>query len=600
MPDLDEYLRNELRRTVRPVDLNDVSSKIDDRRTRRSRLRKVQAVALTVVVLAGTVGGVAMLSSVFREPAPGVGSVPDVSNGLIVYSEIRNAGQHLWVVNPDGTGARQLTTDEGVSDSSPSVSPDGRVVAFVRTGEGGSSICMIGIDGKGMVELSPLQKVSVKVAPSWSPDGTEIAYAQEGGGIYIGRVDGSDTRQIVDLSFVASDLTWSPDGTRIAFSAPGDATHQGQVDIWITDVQGFGQVNLTATSDASETSPSWSPDGNSVLFARTTSSGNATLMTIAPDPDASPVEVTDGTSLDQNPSWSPDGSRIVFDRTRAGGTDVYSSRPDGSDLTLVASNAVDPSWQPLRASAGSASPSPSTGPADVLGLDIGLDFRLCRGNRLDGIDMLGDGTAGSAWTGVRIKPDGSCPSEFDGFNVVAVDHTGDGLADSWWGPMQYCIGCRPFDATDLNADGAEELVVLAQWGTTPQYLLFTLTPTPESFPTGDEPGVQPILMAYPGHPQGGFPPGVMVALWAGGDEGFSASVRCEGFPETPILVATWSDHPIDGPGSETKEVHETRLRLETDGLMHVVGSSDSTQPTTDPGPERWTGGACGVHFWPAF
>jgi hypothetical protein len=91
-----------------------------------------------------------------------------------------------------------------------------------------------------------------------------------------------------------------------------------------------------------------------------------------------------------------------------------------------------------------------------------------------------------------------------------------------------------------------------------------------------------------------------VSLWAGGDEGFSGSVRCEGYPETPILIATWSDHPIDGPGSETTEVHETRLRLEADGLMHVVGSSDSTQPTNDPVPQTWTGQACGVQFWPTF
>jgi hypothetical protein len=238
-------------------------------------------------------------------------------------------------------------------------------------------------------------------------------------------------------------------------------------------------------------------------------------------------------------------------------------------------------------------PSPSAGPASNVGLDIGLDFRLCRADRLGGVDMLGDGTAGAAWTGVRVKPDGSCPSEFDGFNVVAVDHTGDGRADSWWGPMQYCVGCEPFDATDLNADGAQELVVLAQWGTTPQYLLFSLMTG-----SGDEPAVQPILVAVPGQPKAGFRPGEPVALWAGGDEGFSGSVRCESYPDAPILVVTWSDHPIEGPGSETSEVHETRLRLEGDGLMHVVSGSDSTQPTTDPGLERWTGPACGVRFWP--
>jgi hypothetical protein len=254
---------------------------------------------------------------------------------------------------------------------------------------------------------------------------------------------------------------------------------------------------------------------------------------------------------------------------------------------------VGSSPRPPTRSEPAATSTPSASPVEESGLDVGLAFRLCHANWLGGLDMLGDGTAGAAWTGVRVRPDGSCPSEFDGFNVVAVDHTGDGLADSWWGPMQYCVGCEPFDATDLNADGAEELVVLAQWGTTPQYLLFRMQTAP-----GAEPGIEPILVADPGRPQAGFRPGEPVALWAGGDEGFSGSVRCESYPDAPILVATWSDHPIEGPGSETREVHETRLRLEADGRMHVVSGSDSTQPTTDPGPVAWTGPACGVRFWP--
>lgn len=123
MPDLDEYLRNELRRTVRPVNVNDVSSRIDGRLTRRARARKVQSVALAVVVIAGTLGGVAVLSSVFTKPGPGVAPASDLRNGVIVYSEARNAGQHLWVVNADGSGARKLTTDRSASDTDPSVSP---------------------------------------------------------------------------------------------------------------------------------------------------------------------------------------------------------------------------------------------------------------------------------------------------------------------------------------------------------------------------------------------------------------------------------------------------------------------------------------------
>ena len=376
MPDLDEFLRNELRRTVKPVDVNDVSSRIDLRRTRRARTRRIQSVALAVVVIAGSLAGVAVLRSVFRETGPGIGPASDVRNGVIVYSEVRNAGQHLWVVNPNASGARQLTTDASASDTDPSISPDGRTVAFVRTGADGSSICLIEIDGTGLREFSPLDVSAV--APSWSPDGTKIAFAGSDGGIYVAEVGGNPgPRLIVDRSFLATDLSWSPDGSRIAFSASGSATAaQLGSDIWITDVEGVTQVNITYTSDTDESSPSWSPDGTQILFSRATSTG-ASLMTIEPDPDASPVALTDGTNIDLNPEWSPDGSRVVFDRTWAGGTDVYTMRADGSDLTLAARNATDPAWQPVPVDP-SSSPSPEQSPSttpDQAGPNLG--FPVC-------------------------------------------------------------------------------------------------------------------------------------------------------------------------------------------------------------------------------
>jgi hypothetical protein len=393
MPDLDEFLKNELRRTVRPVDINDVSSRIDLRRTRRARLRKIQAAALTLVVIAGTLGGFAALSIVFREPGPGVAATSDVRNGGIVYSEVRNAGQHLWVVNPDGTGARQLTTDQGVSDSDPAISPDGRTVAFVRTGAGGSSICLIGIDGMGLAEFST-GDVSA-VAPAWSPDGGQIAFASEAGGIFVASVDGSKPRLLGDSRIdVATALAWSPDSTKIAFSAPSEATGaQRNYDLWITDVDGVGQVNITYTTDASELSPAWSPDGSQILLSRSTPSG-ASLMLMAPDPDAVPVEVTDGASLDQNPSWAPDGSLIVFDRTWAGGTDVYTSRPDGTDLTLVVRNATDPVWQRVP---------PKTPALSTIALPGGLSaMRLAIGERA--VWALGSKDHGVPSSLLRIDP----------------------------------------------------------------------------------------------------------------------------------------------------------------------------------------------------
>jgi Tol biopolymer transport system component len=434
MPDLDDYLRNELRRIVRPVDVNDVSSKIDLRRTRRARLRKIQAVALTVVVLAGTTGGVVMLSNAFRKGHPQIGPAANVGNGVIVYSAVRNAGQQLWSVHPDGTGARQLTTGDGFSDTSPSVSPDGRTIAFTRTDEHGSAIFTIGIDGDRLKEFSPVDVSAV--APSWSPDGSQIAFAAVDGGIYIGSVDGSKPRLLQGRIDVATGLTWSPDGTKIAFSAPSEATGaQLNYDLWITSgtLPGVLAVSITPRTDASELSPAWSPDGSRILFSRSTPSG-ASLMLMAPETQATPTEVTDGTNLDQNPSWSPDGSLIVFDRTSAGGTDVFTIRPDGSDLTLVARNATDPAWQAVPSETAQA-PSPT--PTSEIPVNIDLGFPVCN-VQVDGAgrdDFDRDGQMDLVVLATKLSDAGACPPQDQGFNVLAIANA-DGAVDASFGPIE--------------------------------------------------------------------------------------------------------------------------------------------------------------------
>ncbi len=457
MSRLDDRLTRELERAARPASPAGAFERVDLRRGRRARLRKVQSGALIVVVLAGTVGGIAVLRNAFREPDDGIGDTPVVGNGAIVYSEIRNAGEHLWLVQPDGTGAQQITTDEGVSDSSAAVSPDGQTIAFMRTGGSGSSIYTVRIDGDGLTRLTHAPAMD----PAWSPDGSQIAFA--GGafgpyGIWIMNADGTDPTLIPGTDELdVSHPTWSPDGTMIAFagnstggSAPTDW------DIWTTDLEGFAGTNITAGSGGG-LSPSWSPDGSLILFARASATEGASLMTIVPDADASPIPLTDGTTLDQNPSWSPDGSRVLFDRTWAGGTDVYTMRLDGTDLMLVARNATSPAWQPVPTELDSL-PVPSPTPTGGGSVDIGLGFPTCNVESFNH-DFDGDGLIDTAWTATKAPDVGPCPT-FDGsFTVVAVDVTGDGVADGSAGPLEHCIGCHPFAAVDLDADGIDELVV---------------------------------------------------------------------------------------------------------------------------------------------
>ena len=75
-----------------------------------------------------------------------------------------------------------------------------------------------------------------------------------------------------DARWSETNPRWSPDGARLVF-ASNRAHYEGaspepgppDMDLWIVNADGSGRRRLT-TDSASETNPSWEPDGQSVVF----------------------------------------------------------------------------------------------------------------------------------------------------------------------------------------------------------------------------------------------------------------------------------------------------------------------------------------------
>jgi Tol biopolymer transport system component len=186
------------------------------------------------------------------------------------------ADPEIFTVNPDGSGAMQLTGFQGGSTFAPAWSPDQTKIIFTRQeepipgcepGDPGcdptSDIWVMNADGSGLGVLFDSQFDDYAGVGSYSPDGKKIAFETSIGGqdfIYVMNADGTGATA---LNQKGGPPNWSPDGSWLAFASSRD----GSTDIYKMRPDGTGVTQLT-NDDISvvNLSPAWSPDGTKIVF----------------------------------------------------------------------------------------------------------------------------------------------------------------------------------------------------------------------------------------------------------------------------------------------------------------------------------------------
>lgn len=159
----------------------------------------------------------------------------------------------------------QLTEFNNISAFAPTASPDGRWIVFYATLDGqqyptSHNIWIMRRDGTGALQLT--QRRGGGWDPVWSPDSARILFASEVNGfpqLFMMNADGSQTRQVTELSGVRGRNDWSVDGLL--------ATYLGSSwdrDIYVFDTQGENVVQLT--DGGNNLAPSFSPDGQWLTF----------------------------------------------------------------------------------------------------------------------------------------------------------------------------------------------------------------------------------------------------------------------------------------------------------------------------------------------
>jgi TolB protein len=222
----------------------------------------------------------------------------------------------IGIMAPDGSQRQILPTgDQFTFAAEPVVSPDGKRIAFSGLKDGLWDIYVMNVDGSGLRQLT--SDSAQDHGPAWSPAGDSLVFTWTSlgaGGVQLTvmAADGSGRRELVQWGAGAQ---WSPDGQRVMFYGFGPLP----AGIYVTDPSGQNVSradNVCVPDDCIDVGVRWSPDGEFISFMRRMPGGAATIGIMRADgsePRLLPGLDTIGGQWSGG-IWSPDGRQLAINR----------------------------------------------------------------------------------------------------------------------------------------------------------------------------------------------------------------------------------------------------------------------------------------------
>lgn len=315
---------------------------------------------------------------------------PDGSE--IAFTSDAGGGDNIWIMNSDGSNARQLTEEDFRLLNSPNWSPDGKYIAarkhFTTSRSLGTGEVWIyhrnGGGGVAVVEMPSEAHQKELGEPVFSPDGRYIYYTldQTPGGTFIYAQDTNGNVFAIrrfDLQTGENELyvngaggsvrpTPSPDGKYLAFVR----RIRGKSALFLKDLASGAEYPIYETLDQDlqqvwavhGTYPNmdWMPDSQSIVFwagggIKRVAIDSQSVSEIqfhvndtravhdAPRPKIAVAPAVFDTTMVRNAEVSPDGSKVVFESV---GRLYVKTLPDGEAKRLTRDPVdhfeYDPAW----------------------------------------------------------------------------------------------------------------------------------------------------------------------------------------------------------------------------------------------------------------
>jgi Tol biopolymer transport system component len=266
-------------------------------------------------------------------------------------------GQLEGRTKPSDTGIR-LIEDEGGMNMSPSLSPDGKTVAFLSRRELFTLDLFLADAETGEIKRKLVSSNTdahfdairfMNTSGAWSPDGKRFAFMTVQGGnerIAIAEVESGDILRTFSPEGLTAiyHVSWSPDGETLLISGG----RGGISDLYLYNLNNDQTTRLTNDRYA-DIQPSWSPDGSRIVFSTDRGEGTSldslyySRMKLAVmDIDTKNIDLItiNDSAKHINPYFSADNNSIYFISDPDGFSDIYRYNLNNSEVFRLTNTAT--------------------------------------------------------------------------------------------------------------------------------------------------------------------------------------------------------------------------------------------------------------------